>query len=434
MKSFLRAHARSSTSRHPPSCPRRSACPHALYLANASTRNGGRAFSRSAAPRSAEAWLSGDLKFGQPLHESHPHLIKSGELTPGITALEYFERRMRLAKAMPPDSVAILAASDVKTRSGAVFFKFHQEPSFFYLTGFNEPEAVAVIQKRGSGTDHVFYLFVRPKDPAKEKWEGSRSGIEAAREIFNADAAADITALTTRLPRILSDATNVYTDIPTRNSESSSPIAKMIFGGAAPSIRLFSELLANSNIAPLRPIINNLRAYKSPAEIANLRAAGQKSGRGFTNAMSQKWESELQLEGFLEYQFKYLGCEQSAYVPVIAGGENANQIHYVRNDATLRDGQLICADAGGEYGGYVADITRTWPVSGKFSPPQRDLYEMILDVQRRCVSMCRADAKMSLDQLHHFSDRELRKGLESLGFDLSRGVSLVFCIHSRGMS
>lgn len=388
-----------------------------------------RSFTRSVpSPYAAEAYLSGDLKFGQPLHESHPHLIKPGELTPGITALEYFERRMRLAKALPPDSVAILAASDIKTRSGAVFFKFHQEPSFFYLTGFNEPEAIAVIQKRGSGTDHTFYLFVRPKDPVKEKWEGSRSGTEAAREIFNADAAADISTLTTRLPRILSDATNVYTDIPTRNSESSSPIAKMIFGGAIPSVRRFSEMLAASSVAPLKPIMNSLRAFKSEAEIANLRLAGQKSGRGFTNAMGKQWYSELQLEGFLEYQFKAQGCEQSAYVPVIAGGENANQIHYVRNDAQLRDGQLVCADAGGEYGGYVADITRTWPVSGKFTPPQRDLYSMILDVQRECVSLCRQDANLSLDQLHHYADRGLREGLRALGFDLSGGVSVMDCM------
>lgn len=111
-------------------------------------------------------------------------------MTPGITALEYHHRRARLAKSLPPNSIAVLAASDIKYRSGAVFFEFHQEPNFFYLTGFNEPEALAVIEKSTPDVEYRFHLFVRPKDPRAEIWDGARSGVQAAEDVFNADEAS----------------------------------------------------------------------------------------------------------------------------------------------------------------------------------------------------------------------------------------------------
>lgn len=163
---------------------------------------------------------------------------------------------------------------------------------------------------------------------------------------------------------------------------------------------------------------------KSEAEIKILRKVGQLSGRAFNDAMRQDFTNERGLESFIEYQFKTNGCDGSAYVPVVAGGEHANQIHYVRNDAPLQDGQLVCVDAGGELGGYITDITRTWPVNGKFTTAQRDMYEMILNTQRRCVSFCRENASMSLDKLHHVAEESLRDGLQQLGFDLSKDVSM----------
>lgn len=265
-----------------------------------------------------------DLSFGQPLHETHPHLLRYGEITPGISAVEYAERRLRLARSLPPNSVAVLAASDIKTRSGAVFYKFHQEPNFFYLTGFNEPTAVAVIEKKGDApTDHAFWLFVRPKDTLKEKWEGSRSGIQAAQDVFNADEAEDIGAISKILPDILNDATHILTNIVAQPRDRST-FMKMISGAApAMSPQRLLELLGARNVKPLTPYVNELRAFKSDAEIVNMRTAGRASARGFTDSMRQEWHTELDLEGFLEYQFKKNGCEQSAYVPVIAGGEVA---------------------------------------------------------------------------------------------------------------
>ena len=349
-------------------------------------------------------------------------MLKAGELTPGISAFEYAERRAKLAQAIPAGSVAILAASDIKTRSGAVFYKFHQDPSFFYLTGFNEPDALAIIEKSSSSHDHTFHLYVRPKDPAKEIWEGSRSGTQAALDVFNADEAGDIDHVNKPLQEIVSGASQVLTDIPTRVQEKST-FSRLVFGSSFSKWQHFGEILNTATPRPLKPYLNQLRTFKSEAEIANLRKAGQASGRAFTEAMRHGWDSESTLEGFLEYQFKKNGCEASAYVPVVAGGENANQIHYVRNDAELFDGDLVCADAGGEYGGYVADITRSWPVDGQFTAAQRDLYEMILGVQRHCVSLCKETANLSLDKLHSIAETQLRDGLKGLGFGLSGNVS-----------
>ncbi|KAI9716751.1 MAG: hypothetical protein M1828_007558 [Chrysothrix sp. TS-e1954] len=335
------------------------------------------------------------LQFGQPLHETHPHLLRPGELTPGITAVEYASRRARLARALPPKSVAILAAADLRYRSGAVFYKFHQDPSFFYLTGFNEPDAFAIIAKGTSGADHDFHLLVRPKDPQREKWEGSRSGLLAARDVFNADEVGDVDSIASVLPGILGEASSVITDMPIRTKQRSS-FTKMMFGAAASKLERIGEILQTKSVKPLKPYVNDLRVTKSDAEVENLRFAGRASGRAFTQAMSQGFENEKDLETFIEYQFKRNGCEESAYVPVVGGGAHANQIHYVRNDDRLTSGDLVTVDAGGEYGGYIADITRTWPNQGSFTKPHRDLV----------------------------AEAGLKEGLVQLGFDMSYNVGI----------
>ena len=165
--------------------------------------------------------------------------------------------------------------------------------------------------------------------------------------------------------------------------------------------------------------MNRLRAIKSPAEISNMRKAGQASGRAFTAAMRQSYSLEKELGAFLDSMFKLNGCDGPAYVPVIAGGKNALSIHYVRNDDMLKPDDLVLVDAGGEYGGYITDITRTWPNNGKFSPAQRDLYEVILKVQRSCISLCRESSSISLDKIHKIAENGLKDGLEQLGFDMS---------------
>ncbi|CAD6503580.1 BgTH12-03240 [Blumeria graminis f. sp. triticale] len=353
-------------------------------------------------------------QFGQPVYETHPHILNPGEITPGISALEYSTRRAKLAASLPKDGVAILASSNTQYRSGAVFHEFHQDSNFFYLTGFKEPEAVAVIQKIGSFSSYKFSLFLRAKDAEAELWDGARSGEQAALDVFNADESGDIKNLHKLLPSIISEASIIYTD----NSR--------ILGCGSTFSRLDSNsndiysLIKDYRVKPIRPLMNNLRILKSEAEIRNMRSAGKASGQAFTNAMRLHWTKEKDLRAFLDYEFKINGCDNTAYVPVVAGGQNALVIHYVRNDDVLRSKEVVLVDAGGEYGGYITDITRSWPIRGKFTDSQKDLYEAILDVQRNCISLCRENANMTLDKIHQRAETGLKENLEQLGFDFSR--------------
>ncbi|KAJ4293818.1 aminopeptidase [Collariella sp. IMI 366227] len=155
-----------------------------------------------------------DLEFGQPVYETHPHILKPGEITPGISAQEYADRRAKLAFSLPENGVALLPSAELKYRSGAVFFPFRQESNFLYLTGFSEPEALAVICKTGPNLgDYSFHLFCRPKDAFAEQWSGPWSGLRAAEDVFNADTSSSIHDLTTLLP-LLRSASRIYTDHP----------------------------------------------------------------------------------------------------------------------------------------------------------------------------------------------------------------------------
>ncbi|ERS95958.1 hypothetical protein HMPREF1624_07493 [Sporothrix schenckii ATCC 58251] len=362
-----------------------------------------------------------DLLFGQPVHETHPHILQAGELTPGITAQEYYDRRCALAAALPPDSAAVLRASDVKYRSGAVFFPFRQESDFFYLTGFNEPEAVAVLRKTGPDPgDCVFALLVRPKDPRAEQWSGPWSGVDAARDVFNADEAGDIASIGSLLPSLLRGVRTVYTnpevDVPPPPS-SSSALA------AARSIKALLDEAGVARVHPLAPVVAQQRAIKSTAEIANMRQAGRLSGRALTNAMRRPWTREKDLAAFLDYAFHQDGGDGIAYVPVVAGGPRGRLVHYVLNNAALNADEMVLVDAGGEYGTYITDITRTWPIRGRFTAAQRDLYEAVLRVQRSSVSLCRAAGGLSLDQIHRITSDGLRKELTKLGFSFGYSFS-----------
>lgn len=309
----------------------------------------------------------------------------------------------------------MLAAADVKYRSGAVFYDFHQERNFFYLTGFNEPDAIAVIEKGNSDVEYTFHLFVRPKDERAELWDGARSGVQAAQDVFNADEACDVESIATVLPGLIDGAKEIYTDI----GASSRANSWSHFLAGSPRVTGLSKLLNSKSVRPLRSIMNELRVTKSEAELDCMRRAGTVSGKVITKAMQNTPRSEKQLWADLAYGFRTEGLDGEAYVPVVAGGRNALSIHYVRNDDILKDGEVVLVDAGGEYGGYITDITRTWPINGRFTDAQRDLYTMILNAQKSCVSLCREDAGLSLDKLHRICANALQDGLKSLGFDVS---------------
>ncbi|CAK7274784.1 aminopeptidase [Sporothrix epigloea] len=370
--------------------------------------------------RSYATVSAADMLFGQPVYETHPHLLSAGQLTPGITAQEYYDRRCALAAALPVDSAAVLRAADIKYRSGAVFFPFRQESDFFYLTGFNEPDAVAVIRKTGPDPgDCVFSLLVRPKDPRAEQWNGPWSGVDAARDVFNADEAGNIGNINVLLPKLLRGVRVAYTNAEVDVTPSASAV---LTTSRARPLKTLMEEAGVARVHNLTPVVAQQRAVKSVAEIANMRQAGRLSGRALTDAMRRAWTREKDLAAFLDYRFHLENGDGIAYVPVVAGGPRGTLIHYVLNNAALRDGETVLVDAGGEYGSYIADITRTWPISGRFSPAQRDLYEAVLHVQRSSVSLCRAAGGMSLDQIHRVTSDGLRRELGKIGFDFGYGI------------
>ncbi|KAK3292686.1 peptidase M24, structural domain-containing protein [Chaetomium fimeti] len=358
-----------------------------------------------------------ELEFGQPVYETHPHILKPGEVTPGITAQEYADRRAKLAFSLADGGVAILPSAEVKYRSGAVFYPFRQESNLLYLTGFSEPQSLAVIRKTGPSLgDYTFHLFCRPKDPVAEQWSGPWSGLRAAEDVFNADEAGDIHALPTLLPPLLRSASRIYTDISlnlTTTTTTPTP---------TPLPSILHQLPTTPSTAPLSPLVNQHRALKSPAEIALMRQAGRVSGRAFTSAMRRPWPCERELHAYLAHAFTGGGLSGEAYVAVVAGGSRGRMIHYTHNTARLREGETVLVDAGGECGGYVTDITRVWPVGGRFSAPQRDLYAAVLRVQRASVGLCKAGSGLSLDEVHRETEAALQGELVKLGFEFGGGV------------
>lgn len=276
-------------------------------------------------------------------------------------------------------------------------------------------ELTVNVEKGNSDVEYTFHLYVRSKDERAEKWDGARSGVQAAQDVFNADEAGDIEDVSEVLPGIIASAREVYTDIGTMSRRN----AFDRFVGGTPVVDGLARILKTSSVRRLRPLINELRVNKSEAELDNMRRAGSVSGAVITQAMKGTHLSEKQLWADLSYGFRSQGLDGEAYVPVVAGGRNALSIHYVRNDERLRDGDVVLVDAGGEYGGYITDITRTWPVNGRFSDAQRDMYNMILNVQKSCVNLCREDANMTLDKIHQICENGLRDGLKGLGFPMT---------------
>lgn len=368
---------------------------------------------------------------GQPLFETRPNLLKPGEITPGITALEYFERRVKLATRLPAKSCAIIAGSQVKYASGPVFYPFQQNNDLFYLTGWNEPDSVMILEKPTDDIDDVlFHLIVPPKDAFSEQWEGERTGTEGACELFNADESTDTRQLSIYISRIIKRNEFIYFDRPQDKIDSSAEAFFRSFFSvshspvASDTITSVIKSSGKKHVRKLKRIIADMRSIKSPAEIRVMRRAGQISGRAYNQAYAQRFRNERTLHSFLDYKFVSGGCDKSAYIPVVAAGANSLCIHYTRNDDVMYNDEMVLVDAAGSLGGYCSDISRTWPVSGKFSPAQRDLYEAVLSVQRRCIDLCKASNLYSLNDIHEKSVSFFKEELANVGLSNLQNSSI----------
>ncbi|KAF8883399.1 peptidase M24, structural domain-containing protein [Infundibulicybe gibba] len=350
------------------------------------------------------------------LHESHPHLLPKGELTPGIPATEYEARRRKLMEALPEGSVVLALASPVRYMSGNIFYKFRQASDFWYLTGFEEPNSAVILEKTSSSRCYTMTLFCTGKDAVKAQWDGASTSHEDACTIFNASTALPTSSLGPYLRALLTRTSgNIYTDAnPARPRRA---LLTRLLPGGEPEAAL--EALGKAPKKPLAPEVAKLRAVKSMHEQAAMRSAADVSARAHAKTMrfAQPGMSEGALAAHFEYMCAMRGAQRPAYVPVVASGPNALIIHYTANNQLIRAGEMVLIDAGCEFNGYASDITRTFPATGTFGPAQRDLYSAVLATQKALVRMCAADRRISLHELHRLSVSLLGTELRQLGFE-----------------
>ncbi len=332
---------------------------------------------------------------------------------------ECLRRRRELMDLMESSSIAIVPTAPVRQRNRDVEYPYRPDSDFYYLTGFAEAEAMAVLIPGRAQGEYV--LFCREKDPEVEKWDGPRAGLEGACEAYGADDAFPIGDMNEILPGLMEGCERVYyamgyyQDIDHRLLEWVKNLRLRTRAGSQP----LAEFVA------VDQLIHEMRLYKSRDEIKTMQKAVAISAKGHERAMRccRPGLREDQIEAELLYEFTRGGSRSVAYPSIVAGGANACVMHYVNNNATLRDGDLLLIDAGAEYDCYAADITRTFPVGGRFSPAQRDLYEIVLTAQAAAIEAVRPGNHW--DDPHQAALEVMVDGLFNLGLLKGRTQTLL---------
>ena len=326
------------------------------------------------------------------------------------------EHRTRFLERLAKENAcAIVFTAEPALRNGDAEHRFRPDSDFFYLTGFAEPEAALVLlpegPERGGDPGPRTVLFLRDKDPEMEVWSGRRLGVEAAPETLGVDAALPFDELWEHLPQVIKGYGRVVCATgpdEERDRELFNLLARMrrsARGTIAPPVELIDPA----------PWLHEQRLFKTEREIATMRHAASISREAHLAAMrtTRPGLPEHEIDALLEYTFRRRGGTGAAYTNIVAGGANACILHYVTNDMTLQDGELLLIDAGCEYSCYASDVTRTFPVNGRFSPDQRELYEVVLDAQKACLEAVRPGS--SLHAIHDLAVERLCQGLVRLG-------------------
>ncbi|WP_165493276.1 Xaa-Pro aminopeptidase [Acinetobacter sp. ANC 4216] len=328
-----------------------------------------------------------------------------------LTQADFQERRDRLAEEMGPHSIAIIATSPVALRNRDADYKFRADSSFFYLTGFAEPEAVAVIETFESIDEgYTYSLFCRERNREMEIWNGYRAGVDGAVDDYEADEAYAIDLLDEEIIEKLHNKQKLFYRIG-HQADFDARVAKWIAKASGESRKGTS---APAQVIQLDRIVDEMRLHKSEKEIKLMQLASDISAEAHTRAMQtvKPGMMEYALEAELNYIFGKNGCVPS-YNSIVGGGANACILHYVENDKALNDGDLVLIDAACEYQLYASDITRTFPVNGKFSPEQKALYELVLKSQLAAIDAVRIGN--SYKEPHNVAVRILVQGLLDLG-------------------
>ncbi|GFO10614.1 Xaa-pro aminopeptidase [Plakobranchus ocellatus] len=342
--------------------------------------------------------------FRQPAAETHPHLISVGEVTPGLTVKEFYNRRCNLVRS------ALKAFQGVKSTEHHLFvfpsattaymstdipYVFRQNTDFLYLCGFQEPDSLLLIKAHSSSLqtgEHEAILFVLKKDPEKELWHGPVSGADGAAVLTGVDAAFNSNEVEKYLHYYIKNHKNYvlwYNHTQPVHADFNN--------------RVVSQLMKDPRHKYLEntaSLLHSLRVHKSTAELRLMQKSVDIAAEAFVDVMkfSKPMINESQLWAKMDFECRMRGAEFLAYPPVVAGGNRANTIHYITNNQVVLDGEMVLMDAGCELHGYASDLTRTWPVSGQFTKAQKQLYNATLRVQEECIKMC--TKAYSLDEIY----------------------------------
>jgi len=321
---------------------------------------------------------------------------------------EFIDRRKKLGSIFPPNSAVVISGASIQLRNADSSHAFRQDSSFWYLTGFNEPESTLVLSINES-QEVQSTVFVPKKDKVKEIWDGYRAGPEGAEKDHGFDQAFNNTEINEILPELLSGSHKVFYPFG-KNSALDNSMVEWI--KAAKSKDRHSPAI---DIADAASKIGNQRLLKSAYEIEQMKKACQISAEAHVEAMRfvKSGMTEQEMEAFYLYEFAKRGGRFSAYTPIVAGGENACILHYVENCKQLNDGDLLLVDAGCEYNFYASDITRTFPVSGKFTKPQLAIYEIVLEAQVKAIEA--VSVNNNVMDAQGISEKVITQGLIDLG-------------------
>ncbi|KAM9638209.1 xaa-Pro aminopeptidase 3 isoform 1-T11 [Morphnus guianensis] len=402
---------------------------------------------------------------GQPSPFTHPHLLKPGEVTPGLSQVEYALRRHKLMALIQKeahgwdglDHTVILLSNPTYYMSNDIPYVFHQDTNFLYLCGFQEPDSILVLQSIPGKAlpSHKSILFVPRRDPSRELWDGPRSGTDGAIALTGVDEAYTIEEFRHLVAKLKGESNIVWYDL-------TKPVHTELHSDY---MQPLAEIKARNknHIQGIRHLVQNLRLIKSPAEIERMKIAGRVTAEAFIETMfaSKSPVDEAFLYAKFEFECRARGADILAYPPVVAGGNRSNTLHYVKNNQLIKeetfplalsvleagmladlemicrdrhtkdmtgcfwqkeasfvvlsskDGELVLLDGGCESSCYVSDITRTWPVNGRFTKPQAELYQAVLDIQKSCLSLC--SPGMSLENIYSLMLSLIGQKLKELG-------------------
>ena len=306
-------------------------------------------------------------------------------------------------------AVAVVRSLPERLRNGDVYHVYRQHSDVVYLTGFLEPDTTLVLRP-GAETERVV-MFVRPRDPEMENWDGRRAGVEGARERYGADAAYPSAELPTRLSDLLANTEELHFGL------GLDPEMDLMIGAALVKLRKTERRGKRPPrvVVDPRTALHELRLHKRPEELAALRKASAISSEAHVLAMrlGRPGVFEHEIEALVNYTFRKHGGTGPGYSTIVGAGENATILHYIENRSAIAPGDLVLVDAGCEYDHYTADVTRTWPASGRFTPPQRTVYEAVLAIQKAAIAMVRPGT--TIDDIHKHCVKQLTEVMLELG-------------------